>query len=141
MLPMMAILPGGRNRASANIPSGTIEDSDAYPSGAEASLTFESDGALTIVGSGISAPRWLIGSTAGSGYELRVSAIVGSFSAGSEAFNTTLALSSDRVFKVTRSSFGTKSCEASYSIYAAGGYAAGASPLTTGEITLTATVA
>lgn len=130
MLPQMAMLLGGRSGVTVSISNTSVSDNELYPTAAEAAIEFTSTGTISTGGT------WLIGSTTGSSYEARATIVSGSLSGGSDVTGSWLALSSNRTWLVSRSSFGTSTCVFDLEI----GLAGASSALDTARITLSAAV-
>jgi hypothetical protein len=123
------------NLVTVTLSNQTLTDYEIDPADATVDLTFNSNGTVTTDGNGAShPPRWLNGSSDGSGYEIRVTPTSGTFSSGT--VNTWLSLASNRNWSVVRTTFGTKSCTATVEIRNAGSLEV----LATATYTLSATV-
>ena len=129
-----AALRGRASTARVEISNQSVEDLETSGT-ATASITFESDGGVSAVGgTQIIDSQWLVNSTTGSNYEIRVTPTSGTFSSGTTG--SWLALSSDRTWAVNRASLGTKTCIATVEI----GLVGTSTALDTATITISATV-
>lgn len=134
MRPMMAFLPG-RSGGIVSIQNETLDDTQTYPAAASAFYTLANDGAVEkiLFGATTNIGTWLVGSGAYSSYESRATLVSGSTPSGT--LNTWQALSSDRSWGVSRSSYGTTTCVLTIEIRDAAGTVRDAA-----TITLSATV-
>jgi hypothetical protein len=96
---------GGGGTGTVSISNVNAEDTAESPASASLSYALNSDGSSN---EGGTAGTWLIGSTSGSLYEARATVSSGSLSSGTTG--SWLALSSNRAWRVTRSSLGTSTC-------------------------------